>query len=531
MEELRVLIVDDEYMAVEYLKGLISWEEHGYRIVAEATEVKYALKCFREFHPQIVISDICMPGMNGLEFCKQILSMDHSVKIIFLTAYKEFEYAKKAIELGVSNYLLKHEISEKTLLDELGKARAELEKEQNADRIIKKHVIMNLIEDNEELKEEAGFQWNYLEDRNGMFILVVLSKDAPYPFFEKEKVSLNQDLYEQLKNTYKETQEDFAFIDSFKLRNQTWAVLFTYSGCLSEAALWNRFYLIASKAQETFAKAYKCSFSAAVEMDRQEIRNIAKMYAKLLKLLEYLPFIGKARIVGQYDITGHANRAEAKTEADRILLGVSIALNEQDSDKIAEKLDELFINVVIPDMNPKLLRYCCDELIATANRWREKNFLPLLQNESKEVLARFEDCYTVQDIRLMFQYVFKQSIDKIADLKYAKYSPKIQKAVQYLHKHFSEDITIADVANAVQISDSNLSRTFKSETGISLLEYLTGIRIETAKKLLEEDNLKIYEISEMVGYKTSQYFSQVFVKATGMNPLDYKGGKKFIDKE
>jgi AraC-like DNA-binding protein len=390
---------------------------------------------------------------------------------------------------------------------------------------------MNLIEDNEEMQNEAGLQWSHLESRSGNFVLAVLAMDTPYPFLEKEKPALNQDLYEQLKSIYRDMQEEFAFIDSFKLRNHTWAVLFTYSGCPGEAAIWSRFYSIASRTQDSFAKAYKCSFSAAVVMDRQEIRNITKMYTKAANLLDYLPFIGKARILGQHDIKLPADAGETRMEADRLLAGISNALNEQDGDKLKSLLETLFSGLLEPSMNPRLLKFCCDELLDIIGRWREKNFLPQLRNESGEFLAQLENSYTVREIGKAFQYIYFCSMEKNSDNKYSKYSYKIQKAVQYLHKHFSEDISIADVAAAVQISDSNLSRTFKSETGTSLLEYLTNIRIETAKKLLEEDNLKIYEISEMVGYKTSQYFSQVFVKATGMNPLDYKGGKKDFDKE
>lgn len=106
MKELKVLIVDDEILAIEYLRDLIPWREYGYEIVGEATNARQALELFVKHRPQIVISDICMPGMDGLEFCGKILALDSSAKILLLTAYKEFEYAKKAIELGVCNYLL-----------------------------------------------------------------------------------------------------------------------------------------------------------------------------------------------------------------------------------------------------------------------------------------------------------------------------------------------------------------------------------------------------------------------------------------
>ena len=106
-----IMLVDDEVLALEYLKNMVDWERNGYHVVGCATSGKKALELFDRTHPQIVISDIRMPGTDGLELTRQIKEKDKETVVILLSAYRDFDYAQKGIRYGVSNYLLKHELS------------------------------------------------------------------------------------------------------------------------------------------------------------------------------------------------------------------------------------------------------------------------------------------------------------------------------------------------------------------------------------------------------------------------------------
>ena len=113
---IKVMLVDDEVLAVQYMEQIIDWEKEGYQIVGSAFGGRQAIEMYDKYHPDIVISDIRMPGMDGLELTKKLKEKDKEVTIILMSAYKDFEYAKKGIQYGVSNYLLKHEIQEETIL-------------------------------------------------------------------------------------------------------------------------------------------------------------------------------------------------------------------------------------------------------------------------------------------------------------------------------------------------------------------------------------------------------------------------------
>ena len=255
------------------------------------------------------------------------------------------------------------------------------------------------------------------------------------------------------------------------------------------------------------------------------------MYAEALKTIDLIPFFGKSRILRKDDIPNAAAAKYSEEQVNDAIYSISKGLDGQDPNVLQNGIESLFTGIVAPSFDAELLRRCCDELARLINKWREKNFLPVIRNGHGGIIIKSDDCFTVAEIMGTFQSIYKQSIESVLDLQYDKYSKKVQKAVRYLHSHYSEDIAIIDVAEAVEISDSNLGRTFKNETGQSLLEYLTSIRIEEAKKLLKDSDYKIYEISDMIGYKTSQYFSQVFLKMTGLQPQDFRGGKKSIDKK
>lgn len=120
---INIMLVDDEVLALDYLKNMVEWEKYGYHIVGCANSGKKALELYDKTTPEIVISDIRMPAMDGLEMTKRLKKKNKDVVVILLSAYKDFEYAKKGIQYGVSDYLLKHELSEEILLEELGRVR------------------------------------------------------------------------------------------------------------------------------------------------------------------------------------------------------------------------------------------------------------------------------------------------------------------------------------------------------------------------------------------------------------------------
>lgn len=129
----KVLIVEDEILALRNLLGLVDWEKEGFTVCGAVMNAKEALAVYKKTTPQILIVDIGLPGMNGLELSKQIIELNPNVYVILLTAFKDFNYAKEAVNLGINRYLLKNELTEETLIVELKEAVRDLIKCENRD--------------------------------------------------------------------------------------------------------------------------------------------------------------------------------------------------------------------------------------------------------------------------------------------------------------------------------------------------------------------------------------------------------------
>ena len=142
---INIMLVDDEELVMTYIQQMIDWEEKGYHIVGRASSGRQALNLYEKYRPEIVISDIRMPGMDGLELTRILKEKNKDVVVILMSAYKDFEYAKKGIQYGVSNYLLKHELKEETILSELDMVREKLNQEKEQKKIYQKHLMRQLI--------------------------------------------------------------------------------------------------------------------------------------------------------------------------------------------------------------------------------------------------------------------------------------------------------------------------------------------------------------------------------------------------
>ena len=157
MDMISVMIVDDEYIVREDLKTLIDWEKEGFQIVAEAENGVRGLGMYRQFRPQLIFADIKMPVMDGLAMSQKILEENPETKIILLTAYSDFDYARKAMEQEIHSYLLKHEIDEESLIRELGRVKEVIEGNELRWRKERSRLIrLALLEEKEDGLEELS---------------------------------------------------------------------------------------------------------------------------------------------------------------------------------------------------------------------------------------------------------------------------------------------------------------------------------------------------------------------------------------
>jgi len=189
---ISVMIVDDEIMALNNEKNLIDWEEAGYTIVASETNPRNALESFHKYRPQIALVDIMMPVMNGLELSREIFALNIPVKIIILTSYKDFQYAKQSVGIGVSNYLVKHEINAESLIAELVKIKNEIQNTEKNDRYLRQRLIRHLIGGLIPYEKiDLQITNNYLDFEIDKIAFLFTKIDIPYSILNEINITVN----------------------------------------------------------------------------------------------------------------------------------------------------------------------------------------------------------------------------------------------------------------------------------------------------------------------------------------------------
>jgi len=508
MEMLKVLLVDDEILAMEDIRAMMEWEAHGYKIVAMSTSSTEALELYKKHRPQIIITDINMPVMNGLALCRELqkLAKNEPLKMILLTAYSDFDYAKSGFEIGVSNYILKHEISENRLLSELEKIRGQIQEKRRARRILQKEHLYELMTGKAGV-EEFSVAMESMGLQKKAFLLVgaqvssssvkgTLSEDGLLSGEELEEVYI----YETPGRGY----YALAVINRINSQRHT-------SELIDD--------LVEGLRREIHTKLM--TKAKIMTIPNCILPNeLTKNYLRLQDGLRYCMFSDVDRVVCLENLK--VSKAVDLKELENQIKQLSQDLKAGEMENIKERLENLFQKTTEPCWNINKLNRLCLELYHVLEDCLETVDLAEMNVHFSGNEAELANWNSVTEIKSYFLKIFLIGLKKIEEENCKSFSKKTQKIINYIHRHYSEFITIEDVAENTNISAVYLCQIFKKEMGVTFLEYLTDYRIKIAKDLLASGDYKIYEISQMVGYKTSQYFSQVFRKATGVNPLDYK---------
>ncbi|HBE77095.1 MAG TPA: hypothetical protein DDW65_04840 [Firmicutes bacterium] len=515
MRLLKVMIVDDEILAIKDLENLISWEKHGFQIIASATNSVKALELYQTFQPQINFIDIRMPIMDGLQLSKQIFSLGRPVKIILLTAYRDFDYAKKAVELGVSDYLLKHDINEDSILTVLNKIRLELEEELENRRIIRQKYFRNMLEDRDvetTIKE----------------ILVYETPDSDYSL---ALAVPNQPFLEHLRNSDRPSVSqqplysiDFPdYVSDYDILNTDGSLIFVFILRRTNSHLESRERALAlgGKILSQLEKLSPETFSIILTNGCGDKTGLLSLYRKALLTLPYLVFYDREAILYTDDIV-MTTPEPPPISIDNTLVLISNALLELNSERVTEQIQYLFQIVSEPVWNPDGLKKACNQLLYLLGHFQNQNSLDSVFEKNTNANGTLSSPYTLSELRVWFLQKFSEAVRQVNNLRQSVLSKKTKQAIEYIHGHYAEDLTVDKVAEKLGFSGVYLSQIFKKDTGKTFLEYLTDYRIEIAKDLLQKGNYKVYEVAEIVGYKTSQYFSQVFHKITGTYPIDYR---------
>lgn len=490
--KITTLLVDDDQLVLDDLSNLISWDELGFKIIGKAKNAKLALKLFKEFQPKLVITDIIMPPTNGIELISEIKKISQDTFFLILSSYEDFHYAKSALQMGVSDYLLKTEISAFILEDKMRKISAEI---KSYSQTKKAHISLEL-ENYFRFPSLNSYASNSVTEhiKDNLYYFFLCS--VPMLFRSKTDAHhtplFTKDFVNDFSHCLELSDLDFCFpVDSFILIG-----ISHNSSFLSETiTLWNSRIIAAFRNFEYNG----CVFYTEKLSTFFELK---KIYMQERSRLEYrLFFMSKQS----------AAIKQAEENLSPSMKNIQIPTYETFSE-------------LVKNENGK------KQLLIWLKLLHEAEDYSMLQTFLQNACTLFHLKLRDEAIKLSSFQAFESWLEKEYDNLHTSgqhsiehYSIHVKNAILYIRNHYTDSsLSIEKIAEDIGISSGRISVLFKQEVCKTINEYITGIRIDAAIDLLIHSNYKIYEIAERVGYHSSQYFSQIFFNYTGRKPLDYR---------
>lgn len=526
---LKILIVDDEPLVQIGIKSMINWTDYGLEVCGTAVNGEAALALIREYAPEIVITDIKMPIMNGLDLIKACREEFGSIPLfIVLTSYEEFALIKQALTYQVVDYLIKLELDADTLGD----------------------CIRRTLERLEELKNSKAYKQSggrpTLQSYHDKFFIRLLHN----LFDSREQFEIQlQDLRLDFSGgaylaCHGEIHSDFAaHMDTSKQMNLYSSSLQIIQNILSK---YLSCYVISLDKQHF---AVVCLFSRKEDVDSGGIRSamdnacaMAHNYFNVwLSIGIGSPVDDPMKISLSYQEArqafGLADRQEPVVSFSqkgpsscRSSFNIALfrnaltqAFEEFDTDVLHRTLTEITeLFSANPDHYLQAMDGACNILYLALS------LLPDGEDTLQEIFVSFPDgcrsIYRQKDVAQIIQWliILRDGLCSILKSRRKTYKDHVVSNVQkYINSHIEERLTLNDVAAVFGLSPNYLSALFRKNCQIGFSEYITQKKISRAKALLLQEDLKIYEVAEQLGFESAFYFSKVFKKVEGISPREY----------
>lgn len=511
---LSVFVVDDEESIRKGIRNAIARNDAMFCFVGEAPDGEMAMPLLKEIRPDIVIVDVCMPFMNGLELAATIRDSMPWIRILFLSGHDEFEYAQKAVALRADAYLLKP-VSAERLNEALLETASHIETERQAIRAVS---LQQSIENQQRNDNKNQFFDALL---GGAFSAATAMKRAGELGIS---LSAKQYLVVQIQSALQNVRDSQLLAvlqhlfqdksDAFTFVSQERCIKVLLLG-EAEEELVERAYMLAQSASHELRQILGVETSIGIGSAVNRLSAVCKSGEDATQAARLAGVFGG--IMGAYDIL--------EMDSNEAHLDVSSAISIGERMKHASLhdvphiLEAYFGNVCKDDMQSVLYRnyLLMDLMISAVRLMPETEALPL---KNPEMVLR---AASTQQKAIQYAEQVMNSVIHARSKKNLRYGAEISAAKQFIDAHFSdESLSLHSVATKVGFSPNHFSAVFSQEMGQTFVEYLTFVRLETAKKILRESDMRMGEIAFSVGYHDSNYFSFLFKKHEGISPREYR---------
>ncbi|WP_127493727.1 response regulator [Paenibacillus glycanilyticus] len=526
----KVMLVDDESIDLEWLQRRIPWGNMGMQVTAQFNSSFHALNKLSEQPVDILITDINMPIMSGLELARKAKAQQSELIIIFVSGHEEFDYAKQALQMSAFGYVLKP-FQDSELLQLLEQAIDHLnaahyrnnEQRQWAEALplLKSEQVIQWLEGafvQHREEAEAYIRSSFYGHRNecGFMIIMIEIDDVEWKL---NRLSVAEK--EALMNKV------IGIIDQ-----AVGNLNYTQVKLIKPAA--NRFTVIIpvpkvvdpiidtlTEAINQVKQSTLLTVTIALGQKVEHIEGLPQSYDTARKLLSYKMFLGKNRILEEQSVKGNVSQEAIDLELK--VESLFIAMSEYNLVRIDDLIQQLFRFMTGLESRVTVYQFVIHLISRLGEKFRqaEENLYDLLHWDYKhlDVLFQFE---TIDDIQSWLRRRFFELSEKLYAKKQRQNRKTIDQIKNYVKTQIEHKPTLRDVSRVFAFSPNYLGYMFKEETGENFSEFLVRMRLERACELLLDPAIKIYEITERIGYKNIIYFNRQFKEHYGMTPSDYR---------
>jgi two-component system response regulator YesN len=517
-EAISILVADDEHLVRKGIRHLLSNQDE-YRIVADVSNGKEALEKAQELKPNIIILDVKMPVMNGLETLKQLNKLTPGSKTIILSGHSDFTFAQQALKFGANDYLLKPTNLEE-LMTALEKAKARILQDKDTESnlsngmsAITEQFYVALLR-NELHPEEIAEKLKSLKVEEKTASILLVGFDDRYRLRSEKSSDEYLSLCIKLKQGIKAFLND-EFEKPIPVFHLDYGdcVIVHFSSLKPEATALAEMILVKARTDHPFTVAI--GFARPLPL-------LSESYKDAREKIKTRLLFGGNQVISE-TATSSGEQTQYPEEIEKM---ITKAVRFGDCGQVQTAVGKMFDIVASHLTSPEAWQYLSYHLLELAC-----GILTDLEVFSKERVSFFEksaeipNLSSAEDIR----YFVTENLVEIATIIHSMNTgPSIatRKAISYINENYANRIALQDVAHYTCLSPNYLSQLFKQETGKSFLEYLTHCRVEAAKKLLVQSNLTISEIAFKLGYDMPSYFSEVFKKNEDLTPSQYRKGRR-----
>ncbi len=544
---IKVFLVEDEIVIREAIQKMIPWAEYGFEFSGESKDGEMALPLIRKVKPDVLITDIKMPFMDGLTLSRLVKKELPSTHIVIVSGYDDFEYARQAISLGVEYYLLKP-ITKSAFQEVLENLRKKYEKENEQKNFYEK--FQNELKDYEKNARRDFFEMLVSENQNlqtlyekaGQLQIDILSQCYNLILFSVGSKMMN----EMIGDTYSQNTADIQETIDTIFRKREGYLLFR-----------NQMFSYAILVQGESTQMQK--------LMEEGVNTLKEIFEKQEEKVEW--FVCTGEPVERLSQLPACYKAAMKSFAFRYM-GYSHVFSYEKYQKENRQSTESMnlVNLDMNSVNPDIFRnFLCNALEDEVEEF-VRNYLQFVGREALEskmfrqyIMLNIHFCTvafiqklgyekdeiednllqicsnqtdTVVNMECQISGLLKRAIKLREESSRGKYQSVIQMAVSFMQKNYADEtLSLNKVACAVNVSANHFSALFSQEMKQTFIEYLTGLRMQKAKEFLRCTDKRSGEIALEVGYKDSHYFSFLFKKTQGCTPSEYRNqGEKQIEK-